>query len=357
MRILILYHNACADGSFAASIVSLAFPLDTVHYMALDYQQPNSDDIKTAAGVPLQEMEGIESYDRIYFVDFSVTERQLAQLTLIFGSNLYVFDHHDARTPELYKEECAKIPVPNDKGEAIFVQPSPNVTFASQHSGAMISYFGCISQFQPSDPRTMAMIGNLMKIVQLVSDRDTWQINNKRAFAFYDGYSREMFANKEETGVLYETLPSTIHHARQIILKGDVEALISLGFDRIAERNEHIDKLFAANGKIFEPNDIIPQRHAITSTARAIGSDAAQRIRDMHGVKLVLIVRCAPNGENPEDVYCSVRSDKDSPVTARDVANSFGGNGHATAAGCVIARKTFETFYPEINPDYKQVQI
>lgn len=348
MRILIVYHNACSDGSFAAATVSLAFPMEVIHYLALDHAHPDEADAVTSDNVPLHLLPEIRSYDRIYFVDIAINERQLADLTAFYKNDLFVFDHHNTRSMDKYKAEC----------EALGIQPSTNVVFASQHSGAMLSYFGVINQFSNGSPRIMSMIGNLMRIVQLVSDRDTWQLQNKRAFAFYDGYSREMFADKEETGVLYSTVPSTIANARNIVMNGNVEEIISLGEQRIKERNEHIEKLFKANGKIFEANDIIPQRHAIMSTSRAIGSDAAQWIRDNNpGVKLVLIVRCAPDNAEPEKVFCSVRSDADSPVSAKSVANTFGGDGHVNAAGCVMSRKTFDTFYPEINPDYKQINV
>jgi len=358
MRILILYHNACSDGSFAAATISLAFPMDEIHYIALDYVQPNDSDIVTADGIPLHLHPEIRSYDRLYFVDFSINERQLADLTAFYKNNLYVFDHHNVRDLEKYRECCNAIPVSNpNSGESPVVQPSTNVTFASNVSGAMVSYFGVLTHFSPSSPRVMAMIGNLIRIVQLVSDRDTWQTDKPRAFAFYDGYAKEMFADKEETGVLYSTVPNTVAYARNLILNGNVEEIIARGFERIEERNQHIDKLYAANGGIFEANEIIPHRHAITSTSRAIGSDAAQRIRDQTGVQLVLIVRCAPNNSEPEKVFCSVRSDAESPYTAKMVAESFGGSGHPNASGCVIPRETFEKFYPSINPDYKQIQL
>lgn len=359
MRILILYHNACSDGSFAAATISLAFPMDEVHFIALDYVQPNDSDIVTADGTPLHLHPEIRSYDRLYFVDFSINERQLADLTAFYKNNLYVFDHHNARDLDKYRECCNAIPVLNAKsGESPVVQPSINVTFASDSSGAMLSYFGMLTHFSPSSPRVMAMIGNLIRVVQLVSDRDTWQTDKVNAFAFYDGYSKEMFADKEETGVLYTTVPNTVAYARNIILTGDIDKIIETGFERIAERNAHIEKLYNANGNVFEANEIIPQRHAILSTSRAIGSDAAQWVRDnVEGVQLVLVVRCAPKNAEPEKVFCSVRSDKDSPYNAKMVAESFGGSGHPTASGCVIPRETFDKFYPSINPDYKQIEI
>lgn len=357
MRILILYHNACADGSFAAATVSLAFPMDVIHYIALDYAGAGKDTL-LADGTPLHEHPEIFSYDRVYFVDFAPPESQLAKFTAHYKNNLYVFDHHDTANPELYRKECEAIAIPDAKpSEPQTVQPSTNVTFASQSSGAMLSYFGVISQFQPSNPRTMSMIGNLMRIVQLVSDRDTWRKENKRAFAFYDGYAKEMFANKEDTGVLYKETPSTVSNARNIVLKGNVEEIIKLGFDRIVERNATIEKMFAANGRIFEANDIVECPHAVISTSRAIGSDTADWIQENHPVGLVLVVRVDPTGEKPDDVYCSVRSGKTNPVRAKTIAEKFGGTGHPNAAGCVIPRKTFETFYSSVNPDYRQIQI
>lgn len=346
MRILIVYHNACADGSFAAATVSLAFPLDIVHYIAADYVQPNTNDVCLADGTPLHEIPGIETYDKIYFVDFSVSESQLAKLTKHFGNDLYVFDHHDARTLPEYNKQC----------ELLEVHPSTNVTFASKSSGVMLSYFGVLSSFDTSSARVQSMIGNLMRIVQLVSDRDTWTRDNQRAFAFYEGYCKEMFKDKEETGVLYHVPTSTVLHARNIILNGDVESIIAKGFSLIAERNTLIEKLYSINGQIFEPNDIIPERHAVLSTSRAIGSEAAQWVQDNKDVSLVLVVRCAPNNEEPEKVFCSVRS-AGSKITARDVAVSFGGYGHPDAAGCVIPRDIFNKHYPAINPDYKQVSL
>lgn len=58
MKVLIIYHHSCADGSFAAAIAALAHKDEVCHFLASNYV-PNDGDIVDAEGVLLEQRQDI----------------------------------------------------------------------------------------------------------------------------------------------------------------------------------------------------------------------------------------------------------------------------------------------------------
>lgn len=341
MRVLVIYHNACADGTFAAAVCSLAFSSEQIDFLPLNYGAGGGPTLM-ADGTPVHQAEGINGYDRVYILDFSLREEELAALTAYYENNLYVFDHHDVRKPTIYSAECEKIGA----------KPSTNMILANKSSGTLITYVNLVSQFSNSSPRTMAMIGNLMRIVQLVSDYDTWQRKNKRAFAFYAGHSPDVFSEKDELGVISKSMPNTVRKARAVITSGNIEEIIEKGFEAIKQREETFAEMMKVNGVIVEANNHINVPHAVVPASRAIGSNLAQWVQDQNpDVNLVLIVR--GTSEVPDRVFVSARSRAGSNISAREIAEKFGGSGHPNSAGFSMAKTIFDSLYPTLELDYR----
>lgn len=357
MKVLIIYHHACADGSFAAAITALAHKDEICHYLAANYV-PNDGDIVDAEGVLLDERQDIMQtnpvvehepgkepvyqagvqYDKVVVVDFSLSERQMAVFTKRFGSNFIVLDHHNVRTRERYVEECAKIDA----------QPGPEMIFDASGSGALLAYMKHLSRF--NGPAHMRYLNNLIRIAQMVSDRDTWQRHVTKAFEFYEGYAPELFADKEKPGVLFETLPKTVRAARDIIMNGDIEELRAIGRERIVERNKKIEHMIEVNSEFSSGRGYICFKHVILPASRAIGSEAAQFVFDNYP-HFQLVVMPRISDKHPDKVFISCRStgqDADSPRSAKQIAMIFGGNGHANAAGWQMSRGVFESLYPDL---------
>ena len=365
MKVLIIYHHSCADGSFAAAITALAHKDEVCHFLACNYV-PNDGDIVDAEGVRLdqrqdimqtnpvvkKEVEGMVTeviqqgveYDKVIVVDFSLSERQMAVFTQRFGSNFIVLDHHNVRTRERYVAECEKLDV----------QPAPELIFNASGSGALLAYMKNLTRF--NGPAHARYLGNLIRIAQMVSDRDTWQRHVTKAFEFYEGYAPELFADKEPSGVLFENYPQTVLRARSIIMTGEIEEIRALGRERIVERTKTIEHMIQDNCLFDNGRGSIQCNHVILPAGRAIGSEAAQFVFDNYPhFKLVIMPRTT--SKHPDRVYISVRStdqSEHSTTSAKHVAMMFGGNGHLNAAGWQMDRAEFEALYPEVRLGHEE---
>lgn len=356
MTTLIVYHQGCADGSFAAAITALACHNDTVHFYPAVYAQDQGD-IVTADGVLLQDIPGLEGikdangkfiedpkgYTRVVVVDFSLTESQMAIFTQRFGGNFKVLDHHNVRSHELYAEECAKLDV------------SPlSLTFASGGSGALLAYMDHVSDFQQHN---FEFTDNIIRIAQLVSDRDLWIRSNARAFAFYEGYQSSVFSTVEKCGYIYTDVPPTVDAALAIIREGDIEQIIAQGFENIEARNEVIRGLIRDNSVFAKPNSLVPVRHAVVPCDKSIASETGSYVYENYpDFQTVLLVR--KGHRDPSRVYVSCRSNgytENVPGCARHTAQQRGGEGHINAAGFNVSLDEFNQLYPGLQLDFDSV--
>lgn len=368
MKVLIIYHHKCADGSFAAAISGLAHADDIVHYMASNYV-PNDGDILDVNGVRLDQMptimqtnpvvkqivedvevevveEGVQ-YDKVIVVDFSLSERQMAVMTQRFGTNFVVLDHHNVRTQQGYDAEC----------RAIGVHPNPEMIFNAAGSGALLAYMKNLSRF--NSPRYARYLGNLIRMAQLVSDRDTWQRHITKAFEFYEGYAPELFSDPEAGGIIFESLPSTVAKARFLIMNGDIEELRAIGRDRIVKRNEKIAQMIKHNSYFSNGEGGLMFNHVVLPAPRALGSEAAQFVFENYPhFQLVIMPRITD--KQPDTVFVSVRSigcNGTEPHSAKQVAMQFTGNGHGNAAGFQMSRKQFEQMYPQVRLAHEEQDV
>lgn len=338
MKTLILYHAACADGTFAAAIAGLAHTGNDVHYMPVGYGSEDRSYITDKSGVSISSRPDLMAYDSLVFVDIAPVEEQLADITYHLEQpkdspkrNLTVLDHHNVRTQERYAEECEK------RG----VKPR-EVTFSSDLSGAMLTYFKYLPNFASLVQGTLAgKLEDLAPIAQLVSDRDTWQRDKERAFQFYEGHSPIVFATTDDIGALYVGTSHTVGRAISIITECRLEELIRKGAQAIKTRDAFIDDLLATKAKICTTPEV-KEPHAVFTAARAIASEAAAQAQSKLGVNLALVWRLS---DCETKVFCSWRSTAGSSITAKEVCESYGGNGHPNAAGCSMSVEHFIAMY------------
>ncbi|QZE58037.1 DHH phosphoesterase [Erwinia phage pEa_SNUABM_33] len=357
MTTLVVYHQGCADGSFAAAITALAYPNDTLHFFPAVYAQDQGD-IVDANGVLLQDLPGLEGgkdalYKRVVVVDFSFTEKQMAIFTHRYGGNFKVLDHHDCRSHEKYAEECAALEVYDDKGVRKQVSPL-QLTFAAGGSGALLAYMAHVSEFQQHQ---YACTDNIIRCAQLVSDRDLWIRTNKRAFAFYEGYVDAVFKEVEKCGLVYTDMPPTVRAAYKIILSGNIEEIIEQGFKNIEIRDEKILQMIEDNSFFSDGNGLVPVKHAVVPCDKGIASETGAFIyENFPHFKTVLLVR--KGHRDPERVYVSCRSQgypEGHEGSARAIARAQGGDGHVSAAGFNVALTEFNELYPGLKLDFDSV--
>lgn len=349
MTTLVIYHQGCADGSFAAAITALARSTDDIHYLPAHYTKDNGP-ITLADGTPIEDMVGVRQSDKdttamykeIIVVDFSLTEKQMAILTQRYQSSFVVLDHHNCRSHDVYAEECRRIGA----------QPL-HLIFNAGGSGALLAYFHHISRFQTLSGRGA---NNVIRIAQLVSDYDTWQRDNVRAFHFYDGHAPEVFAKVEPHGVLYVSTPNTVERALDVLVHGDIEQLIALGKRRAMDREQKFQEHLNQNAFFSEANDICEAPHVVVPAGRGIGSQLAAYVYENHD-RFHTVILPRLDGENKDRVYISVRSGYfetgTEPGSAKHTARLHGGDGHANAAGFNISLEQFVAAYPQIDLSIK----
>ncbi|QZE60073.1 hypothetical protein pEaSNUABM35_00156 [Erwinia phage pEa_SNUABM_35] len=362
MTTLVVYHQGCADGSFAAAITALAYPNDTLHFYPAVYANDQGD-IVSADGTKFEDMKGLEGiklsdlqkdadgkligepseYTRVVVVDFSLTERQMAVMTKRYGGNFKVLDHHDCRSQELYAKECA----------ALDVSPL-GLTFKAGGSGTLLAYMAHVSEFQQHQ---YACTDNIIRSAQLVSDRDLWIRTNERAFAFYEGYVKDVFKEVEKCGHVYTEMPHTVRAAYKIILSGDIEEIIAQGFINIEARNEKIRGLIDTNSFFSEPNHLIGVKHAVVPCDKGIASETGTYVYENYDhFQTVMLVR--QGHRDPTKVYVSCRSrgfPEGHVGSARFIARSRGGDGHVNAAGFNMPLEEFNQLYPGLKLDFDSV--
>ncbi|QYW03126.1 hypothetical protein pEaSNUABM13_00167 [Erwinia phage pEa_SNUABM_13] len=349
MTTLVIYHQGCADGSFAAAITALARSTDDIHYLPAHYAKDNAP-IALADGTAIEDMVGVRQSDKdvdalykeIIIVDFSLTERQMAVLTQRYQANFVVLDHHNCRSHELYAEECRRIGA----------QPL-QLTFTAGGSGALLAYFHHISRFQSLSGRSA---NNVIRMAQLVSDYDTWQRQNKRAFFFYDGHAPETFKKVEPHGVLYVSTPSTVERAIDVLVHGDIEQIITRGQQRAENREQKFQEHLNEHAFFSEANEICHGPHVVVPAGRGIGSQLAAYVYENHN-RFHTVIMPRLGGENKDRVYISVRSGYfktgAESGSAKHTARLHGGDGHANAAGFNVSLDEFVAAYPTIDLNVK----
>lgn len=334
MKIIVLYHGSCADGSMAAAVTALAHTMDEVHFMSLNYV-PNDGPIVDADGLSLELRPDLWQYDSMIIVDFSLTEQQLALFTKKYKSNLVVLDHHNVRQHSIYDEACT----------AIGVQPSSNMHFNAAGSGTLLAYMKQLTKFSSGGERVAMFLGHLIEISQLVSDRDIWVRSNVRAFEFYEGYAPEVFSDIEKTGVLYTELPSTVSKCRNIIRKGNVEQLVQEGRARIVKRDATIKELIVTSAIFSKGNDFIQVPHVVVSAERAIRPEVGQYVFDHYPEYSLALMFSYGRDDRADTVFVSVRSRPNYSYSAKKLSMDKGGNGHENAAGFQIPKSEFDAHY------------
>lgn len=343
------------DGSTSAAILALANADNECHFFAASYSRGEGSDVVDSEGTPFHLKPEImyknnpddatdkNAYDALCIVDFSMPVHQLAALTQRFGTNFTVLDHHDTIQYDDYAKACDEL----SSQLGTEVRPAPTVVFKAGGSGALLAYMHNVARFDKKPP--LPYVGNLICIAQLVSDRDTWQRSNVRAFQFYDGVSGMVFEKNDDAGIITAVPGPTVAKMMSIITSGNINQLIEWGISVAAVRDEKIEEAISKYGHVTSGTIELPIAHMVLPIERSICREAAQQVNERQGLKLVIMPRIS--SKTPDMVNISISSyglDKNSPYCARNIAQTYGGNGHVSAAGCSIPLVDFQRLYPTV---------
>ena len=306
-HIVIAYHDKCNDGycSAAVAVKHLTKVGTRLHLLPAVYGHSLGNTI-----FDLREdlTKSGEDLSKVFILDFCTNELETLALSDL-GIPIVIIDHHKSAKPIMDKE-----------------YENINTYYSEDVSGAMLTW----EYFNALNPAP--------EVVANVSDRDLFKFELLGTRAFHAG----VLANysRDDIGFWHSLLEETTEAERKY------HAICLVGWDILEYQETLFKTMLEFNGKIVKPViksatvdsigginikviNHIGMYHGFCDPTLA--SDFSAYIKQELGVHLVLLYRIDPDSDGY--IY-SVRSSGSAiHVTARDIAEYFGGGGHDQASG------------------------
>lgn len=269
-----IYHKDCSDGTAAAAVFLRKFPKGKTFPFAYGYSQEDAEQV----------LSFLKPDTVVYTLDCTI----LAKECLEKGNTVISLDHHIGIFEEMTE----------------FAKNKQNYTyiFNNDLSGATVTW----TYFFPDE--------QIPRWLELVQDVDLWT-NKFEESKYFVNWSYMQTNNPEKLLFLFDGE----NGLNECLEKG--KSLEDLNQFYIKAFQEKAKPLF-----ITYKNYVIP---AYNSTF--LQSALANILTDHElGVSIIFSVK-------GDRVRMSVRSIKDSKISALEVAQVFGGGGHRNAAGCEIS--------------------
>lgn len=319
-KTVVLYHENCWDGITAAWCARRKLK-DTAVYIPVNYNRPlpNVDWTKVNA---------------VYIVDFSYSSEILDELYAAVNGNLLVLDHHKTARKQLAGK--------------------PYAVFNQNLSGAGLAWLAFNLGFvrlglerAKHAKYGSAYTKEMPKFVYYVQDYDLWAFKDKKTKAFRLGL--DQFPRAIST-------IQKIHDARvNEPSRYSVESIIRLGTPLLNYKNAMIEEA-AKNAFLMEfPSacglgyGVISSNPSLTSE---LGNVLALRAQKEGYAGYAAIFSVNKKSIQNNNVLISLRSVGDIDVS--QMAENFGGGGHAEASGCSWSYKYFLKFMGRLGDENKE---
>lgn len=268
-----IYHKDCSDGTAAASIFLKKFPEGKTFPFAYGYSQEDADVV----------LHALTPETIVYTVDCCILAKECLQK----GNKVISLDHHIGIYDEMI--EFAK------------TQSNYTYIFNNDLSGATVTWV----YFFPDEP--------VPQWLMLVQDKDLW---TKKYI------ESEYFANWSYTQA---------NNPQALLFLFDDQKNLDLCIEKgkaVEDINQFYLKSFQEKAKplYIRYKDYKVPVYNSTYLQSVLGN---LLVDDMLGVSIIFSIK-------GDRVRMSIRSIKDSKVSALEVAQSFGGGGHRNAAGCEL---------------------
>lgn len=303
---LVIYHHPCADGITAAAIANTALGCVNTELLPWNYnkEQKFID----------EHLESCKDRD-VYILDFSFS-KDLTDQIINLSNKTYWFDHHASA----FENWLGKSVVPTDRFTA-----SSNkfyIRLDNNKSGARITW----------DYFELYQDGSIPLLVQVVEDRDLWKFQlscTKHISLALRSYDMDVEIWEE---FLFKDRETAKLEQEGIIIERYQNKLLN-------NFNKHT---------ILVEDDSIKCLGLVVNAPVSLASDLAELLFNLNHNANYCIVWQKSNIEN--GIFVSVRSRKNSQLTAKTIASKFGGSGHEHAAGFSI--NEFENIYSLFNINY-----
>lgn len=306
---VVLYHKNCNDGYIAALVMYAYFSeMNLLHvskFIPVQYNQ----------GLPDEELlEG----KTVYVLDFSFSKNDTINLAELAGT-LVMLDHHQTAIDNLFTggKFLDKSLVEEDESAGVYLLHTKTVSLMvdKTESGATLAFdtFGKLIQNEGIKRR-------LKHLCDHAKDRDLWNFKLPSTLAIYEYCSTMNFDLKLGYELLVQSSPAELNTQ---IEKAQV---------RVDMRNELANKYADKALYIEFMGHKIPSVNVPSDFSSIVGDilnkDAPFALMYVVGV---------------DEVFCSLRSNKETGIDVIPIANVFGGGGHKNASGFTIP--TSELYY------------
>lgn len=316
-----LFTHTDLDGVGCAILAYLAFGIENV---AVEYCNYDDIDLRVSQffinGYPGE-------YDKVFITDISINENLAVAIDRYAKSGLWqLFDHHQTAL-ELNKYEWCNVSIESPNGSGL-------KTCGTELFGVyLLSSEGLVNRYH------WDTINNILQFIGIVRDYDTWRwttmagdgIVSKYMNDLLDIYGREKFINVMFARIrMYNSFPSITP-----------EEFLLLG-----QRKAEIDcYVMQKNKQLIPAKDIHGHSYGYVFAERFF-SELGNRLCQMNpGLEYIVMIDIC-NGK------VSYRTTRDDLNLGTEIAHSYGGGGHAKAAGStfdreyisgLVVKKLFET--------------
>lgn len=306
MKPLVIYHDNCTDG-FAAAYCLWLLLGDEVEYLPLNYNYKNN-----------LSFEGRD----VYVLDFSLNEQDMTRL--FTESKKYVWlDHHKTAfesevVKEFFKNEVGTLDVlcsgkindfafSNDKGYVRLTTERSGAGLAAEYILALF-YRGTPLQDKILETKdSISITDHAATIVLMVEDRDLWKFTDDDSRPFHVGLKSMKPWNFEQWLCL--DINKVINDGARLLKDHDIKVAT------LSKQAVPI-KYVTPNGKVYEGH--------IVNVPSYMASDVGSKVYEKSKSFCICWTAFGHAGE----VSLSIRSAKESPISARTIAESLGGGGN-----------------------------
>lgn len=316
-----LFTHTDLDGVGCAILAYLAFGKENV---AVEYCNYDDIDLKVSQffikGNPGE-------YDKVFITDISINDDLAATIDHYAKPGLWqLFDHHQTALG-LNKYEWCNVLIEASNGSGL-------KTCGTELFGVdLLSSKGLVNRYH------WGTLNNILQFIGIVRDYDTWRwttmgrdgIVSKNMNDLLDIYGRERFINVMFARIrMYNSFPSITPEENLLL----------------AERMNEIDRyVMQKNKQLIPAKDIHGHSYGYVFAERFFSELGNQLCQMNPGLEYIVMIDIC-NGK------VSYRTTRDDLNLGTEIAHSYGGGGHAKAAGStfdreyisgLVVKKLFET--------------
>lgn len=306
MKNIVLYHRNCSDGLMSATIMYGYFKaqgkLDDTEFIPIQY------------GDPIPDVTGAN----VYILDYSVDPETLISMSSVSNTaqKLVMLDHHESAINKyvdyfgIVKED--RIIISKDNYFILFDQNKSGCGLTRELVDEIIFAPGW-SQYRYNISKNMNLF------IDHIQDRDLWLFKLSQTLAYYELLSS-----------LELKTPKDCYEFIMDFTDSELDATLDKFQARVDMRQE------LALGYASKASTIIFENHVIKAVN--VPANFSSIVGDILSKDVPFVLLYVTDGVN---VFCSLRSNKETGVDVSKIAIKLGGGGHRASSGFKMSLVNF----------------